>query len=129
MSVEDGIYNRLSTFAGLTALVSTRIFPDIAPQNAVDPFVTYDRISTVVESNLVLDADVVASRFQMSAWSQTKGTAIAIAGQLRAAFKRYRGTNMSVVFLDAYLINESDLYDTETTYYQIALDFEIWHRE
>ena len=129
MSAEAGIYDRLSNFVGLTALVSTRIFPDIAPQDVDDPFVTYDRISTDRDSLLSADSGVVTARFQMSAWSQSKGTAIAVAAKIRAAYQRYTGTNASVVFLDSYLVNEVDLYDTATKYHQVALDFEIWHRE
>ena len=129
MSTEDGIYNRLSNYSGLTALVSTRIHPEPAPQNITDPFVTYQRISTERISNLGSDTGMVVSRFQMSAWSQTKDTSVSVAEQVRAAFQRYSGTNSSVVFNDAYISNETENYDPETEYHQVAIDFEIWHRE
>lgn len=47
MTVHDAIYSRLSGYSTLTALVSTRIFPDIAPQDQVLPYVVFRVVDTI----------------------------------------------------------------------------------
>lgn len=47
MTVHNAIYSRLSGYATLTALVSTRIFPDIAPQDQVLPYVVFRVVDTI----------------------------------------------------------------------------------
>jgi len=129
MSVEDGVFDRLSNYAGLSALVSARIYPYIAPQGVTDPYVVYRRISTSRLSNLGADTTMAVMILEIVAWSKNKDTAASVAVQIRAAFQRYSGTNSSIVFEDAYIINEEDFYDPETLYFHIPIDFEIWHRE
>jgi len=41
MTIEDALFAKLSSVAGITALVSTRIYPDTAPQGAAQPFLIY----------------------------------------------------------------------------------------
>ncbi len=129
MSIEDAVFNRLDGHAGLTALVASRIYPVMSPQNPTTPYVTYQRISTDRVSLLGEDTDIARPRFQISAWSTDRDEVVSVAAQIRDAFQRYSGTNASIVILDSYLENESDLYEPDTKLYQIPVDFEIWHRE
>lgn len=41
MTVHDAIFSRLSTDTTLMGLVSTRIFPDTAPQDQTKPFIVF----------------------------------------------------------------------------------------
>lgn len=129
MSIEDAIFDRLDNHSGLSGMVASRIYPDQAPQNPTVPYVTYRRISTGRVSLLATDTDISMPRFQMSAWSDDRDQAVAVAAQIRDAFQRYSGTNASIVILDSYLENEIDLYEPDTKLYQVIVDFEIWHRE
>lgn len=47
MTVHNAIYSRLSGDGAITALVSTRIFPDISPQDQIYPYVVFRVTSTV----------------------------------------------------------------------------------
>lgn len=47
MTVHNAIYSRLSSDSGVTALVSTRIFPDISPQDQVLPYVVFRVVDTL----------------------------------------------------------------------------------
>ncbi len=129
MSIEDAIFDRLDNYAGLSALVASRIYPVNAPQNATKPYVTYNRISGVRESLLATDTDIATPRFQISAWSDDRDEVVSVAAQIRGAFQRYSGTNAGIVIMDSYLVNDVDLYEFEPKMYQVAIDFEIWHRE
>lgn len=46
MSAETELYATLSAAAGVTALVATRIYPDIVPQDADLPAIAYQRTAT-----------------------------------------------------------------------------------
>lgn len=47
MTVHNAIYSRLSSDSAITALVSTRIFPDVAPQDQILPYVVFRVIDTI----------------------------------------------------------------------------------
>jgi hypothetical protein len=46
-TMDAALFSRLSSFAGLKALIGTRIYPAPAPQNAAYPLVTYQEVSRV----------------------------------------------------------------------------------
>lgn len=46
MSAETATYSALSGAAGVTAIVSTRIYPDVLPQDTDYPSIVYQRTST-----------------------------------------------------------------------------------
>lgn len=48
MSIEADVYAALSVAAGVTALASTRIYPNVRPQDSDVPCVVYDRSGTEV---------------------------------------------------------------------------------
>lgn len=85
MSAETELYAALSGRAGLTALVGTRIYPDAIPENASLPAVVYVRSNTTPYYNiggLLLAEDV---KFSLTAWSESRTQAEAVADQVRLA--------------------------------------------
>jgi len=124
--IESTLFTRLSTFSGLTALVSTRIYPLIAPQGVTYPAVTYQRISTMPrEVAMGSDPGIAFTRIQVTAWGETYTSAKAIGEQIRLALERYRTTGI----FDTYIIGENDLYDEEALKYGVAIDAEIAYSE
>ncbi len=127
--VEEAIYSRLSTHAGVSALVGSRIYPSLMPQNVTLPALTYIKVAGPRVSAMSIDTGVARPRFQVSCWSQTYSQAKALAAQVRAALQRWRGTESGVVIQASFMENEIDLYDNETELHHVALDFEISHEE
>lgn len=129
MSLESEIYSRLSSYAGLTALTSTRIYPVILPQNVAMPAVSFQKVSALRPSNFSIDTGDVRARLQVDCWAVAPpGEAAAankIAAQVKGALKRYHGGNIQ----DVYLENEQDLYEDVTKIYRILLDFIVWFKE
>lgn len=85
MSAESVLYAALSGHAGLGALVDTRIYPDVLPEEAAYPAVVFARVATDPTYNLagaLLCEDV---ELQIGAWSTTRGEADAVAAQVVAA--------------------------------------------
>lgn len=87
MSAETELYAVLTAASGLTALVSTRIYPDILPEETALPAVVYTRtgtqtITTIHGGNMGEFADL-----QINAWGKTRASAAAVADQIDAALQ------------------------------------------
>jgi len=92
MNVGQIIYGRLSATSAVTALVSTRIYPDMAPQNATFPYIVFQKLNTsptdTKEGVSPLDKLLV----QVDCYSNNYDNAHALAAAVRTALDRYAGT-------------------------------------
>lgn len=131
MNLEESLYAYLKTHAGLNALVGTRIYPLILPQPPTLPAVTYFKISRVNQRTMGNPTDVLKRvRVQFSCWATTYAGAKAIAEQVMAALQDFRGEmggTGGVQVLDGDVINEQDLYETDTGIYHVPVDVLILH--
>lgn len=135
MSAEIAVFDRLSNFAGLTALVSNRIFPNIIPPKKAMPAVTYQLITYQPTLAMGSNAGVSRSRIQVSCFGRGSGSASAYASakgvrdQVVAALDRFRGTAGGVVVQAIYILNEVDLYDDNAKVDGVAIDFDVVFEE
>jgi hypothetical protein len=118
------IYSLLSNAAGLTALVSTRIFPDMATQTSAYPFVVYSiegqQPSDTKDGVSGLDIVQVA----VMIYANTYTSAQDIGAQVRAALDRKSGSHGGVVIQSIRFENqqsaamnlEKQVYILEQTY-------------
>jgi hypothetical protein len=129
-AIEDALFERLKTFAGLMALVSTRIYPVQAPQNPIFPLVVYQRITTTVPHNMGADLGPEAPYFQLNSWARGRDytQAKAVAAQVRAALRDYSATVLGVVIQRIFLEDEQDLgFDLDANATGISQDYRVWH--
>lgn len=100
MSAETQLYTLLAGAAGVTALVSTRIYPDLVPEAKDPPYIGYERVST--EPVTTLEGTVLASKAGMAVacWATTRVVAEQIADAVVAALAgtawRYEGRGSEV---------------------------------
>ena len=127
--VEEALHSRMKGFAGLTALVGTRIYPLKLPQDPTYPAVTFAKVSGPRERAMGADPGVVRSRHQVDSWSEDYDEAKSVSEQVRLALQRFNGTEASVVIHDIYLDNELDLFEPATDTYRTMLDFEVIYGE
>lgn len=124
--IEATLYNRLSTYAGLTALVGTRIYPLIMPQGVTYPALVYQRISTVPRyACMGTDVGLVRTRIQVTAWGDTFAEVKAIANQVRQALQRWNPTGVQ----DTFIVGEYDLFDETAEKFGAAVDAEVIYEE
>lgn len=123
--IEELLFTRLSTFAGLTALVSTRIYPVIMPQETVKPAVTYQLISSPREVAMGSDPGLVKARFQLNAWATTALEARNVIKQVRLALERYRVAGVE----DCFIETEYDVFDEAAILHGRGLDVIVHHTE
>lgn len=135
MSIESDIFDRLTGFAGLSALVSTRVFPVAAPPNVTFPIVVYSRVSAERPSVMGVDSGIVRARYQVTAWDGRRAgdeadydSARAVAEQVRQALQRWRKASATVV-QDTFLQSEFVGFDDDAEAYFVTLEFEINHLE
>lgn len=85
MSVESDFYALLSGAAGVTTLVSTRIYPDAMPEDVAYPAVVFSRSTTEIER--LLDNSIATVRYELevNCWAKTRTTADAVADAIAAA--------------------------------------------
>ena len=133
--IDDAMYSYLSTYAGLVALVSKRIYPIVMPLNCILPAVSYQRISTERVHAFSSDTALTAATFQVSSWAKSdtvrKGYSHTqlISEQVRKALQNYSGSMGSMTVNAVLLIGELTDYDTSTDTYAIHQDFEVWYQE
>lgn len=126
MSIESVIYDRATGHAGLSALVSTRVYPNVAPQNVTVPFVTYRRVSAVRPSGFGSDVGIVEARFQFDMYATTYSGARAVAEQVRAAFQRWTNSSGTVVY-ETRIENELESFDAEPALLHRAVTDIVFH--
>lgn len=128
MAFEEGLFDYLSNHAGLSALVGSRIYPSVLPQDPTLPAVTYFRVSTPRERAFKRSL-LPQGMFQLDCWATTYPDAKDVAEQVRLALDMYRGTMGTETVLVSIIVNERDLYDPETGYWHPLVEVEIWWEE
>lgn len=132
MYIEEALFSYLSTYSGLSTLISKKIYPIIAPEGTAVPYVTYTRISGQRFHAFRSDSGMTNPTFQFSCFGTSYSNAKAVAAQLRAALQNYSGTMGGVGGVSVQsvlLIDENDLYDDEAKVYYTTIDFQIFFNE
>ena len=133
--LEEAIYTRLSGFAGLTALVGTRIYPDDRPHGALLPAVVFGLVTEIRHSALGTDTPIVRATYQFSCFAGGPGVdngslvSVNVKRQVQLALQRFRGTVAGVVIQDCFLQNAVALRELEIDVNHIAVDVEIIYEE
>ncbi|MEO9521714.1 MAG: DUF3168 domain-containing protein [Parasphingorhabdus sp.] len=83
--IAEAIYSRLSTDAGVTTLVGTRVFPMVAPENEDYPLITYQQIDAGPARDLGSATDHFRTIQQIDIYSRNKIEAQNVADAVRAA--------------------------------------------
>ena len=115
MSAETMIYSALSGFAGLTAIVSTRIYPDVLPEKTVYPAVVFSRETTAPIRSIsgqYFGSDV---SLQVGCWSSTRTQADAVGAQVAAA----------LVAAGIYPKGKNSGYDPETDLFATVIEVDV----
>src|SRR4030067_1656130 len=117
MPIESALYSRLTAVSGVTALVSTRIYPNAIPQNISLPAIAYQIISTDRNYRHAGQSNMALPRIQITVEAASYSSAVAVCAAIRAALSGYKGTVGTVVIGGIFLETEYEGYnmDTDTT--------------
>lgn len=128
--IEVALFQILTGYAGLTALVGARAYPLLLPQNCTLPAVTYQRITTPREYSHAGPSGIASPTFQFNVWDSDILRAKQVAEQVRGALHGARNTTVAGVKIGGVTcVDEGDSYDQNSNAIGVQLDFEIWHHE
>lgn len=118
----EALYSRLSGIAGLTALVSTRIYPQVLPEDVTFPCIRHFGVS--LNPTVAHDGDVNLDfvREQFDVYATTDLAVEAIVTQLRAALGGVTFT-VGTLKIKARPAGEFELYDSIYEKYRRVVDF------
>ena len=127
--VQNAVFDRLSTFAGLTAVVSTRSYPQRPPQDPTLPFVWFRVISATRPHAFGSDPGDVMSMVEVNAVDLTAEGAQTAGEQVRAAMSRWSGTHLGVVIQDSLIEQQREFFDENVEQYRELNEFAVWSKE
>lgn len=134
MGLKDDLYSRLSTYPGITALISTRIYPGVGPEGMTSSYAVYSVVSRRRVYSLGGFSHLTEYRVQVSCFAQLplvsgEPRAQAIAEQVIAAMENWPATNSKVQ--SCLQDGQEDLPERagSVVYEHVALDFLIQYEE
>jgi len=127
--IEQTLATYLKAYAGLAALIGTRIYPLVLPQNPDGgpptlPACTFQRISGARAHNQNGRTLLARPRIQIDCWAATYSAAKGVAAQVRAALDGHQGAGDA---WGSYVDADLDDYDADTGRYRVVVDVVIIH--
>lgn len=135
--IDKWLQNRLENYAGITALVGTKVYPMYAPQSAAYPFVTFRRSNT--ERNYKTGTTpsndgVPRTTFEIHCWDDDYGGVKDLSNHVRLAIDGYRQDASGFVVRRAFIEDEADVpeppdWGGEQPIYGVRFVLEVAHTE
>ena len=136
MTIESALFSYLSTKAAVTGQVGTRIYPQIAPESAAHPFLTYTIISTDHTHDTSGATGLANVNMQIDVWADTQLERTTISEVIRDVLDGFTGDmgtenlNIRSCFLDSRSnFQEADTEGKSKPTFRASMDFSIWHVE
>ena len=129
MEIGKALYSILFNDVDVKTLVSTRIFPNVAPQTTTFPFIIYD--VTGIQPNDTKDgaSTLDTNDVMISCYSETYSQASDLAKKIRIAMDRINeGTYSGEQIQSSQFQSYNDIFEDtsgDAGIYRKALDFEI----
>ena len=111
-----------------TTLAGNRVRPTFRPQSETDPSLTYSRITGPRDNTHDGPSGLASGIFQVDCWAQD----YLVTKQLRdevILIGGYKGTLEGTFISGVFVEGESDNYDQDTGWFQIAIDLKILYKE
>jgi hypothetical protein len=102
----------------LAPVVDGASFPNLAAQDALPPYIVYQRIVSVTHNNLQGPSDLQNTRVQIDAYAKTYAGVQQTAAAVRAAMQDAPFSNVQ--------LTEQDFYEPEVRLHRVSLDYSIW---
>lgn len=112
--IEADLYSYLKNDTGISAIVGTRIYPKVAPQNVQTPYIVYHEI--ISDDNQCMGGVIYQTdtRFQVDCWSPKYSEVKALKTAVKTAIVGFKSSNS---------ITTRDDYEPETNLYREMIDF------
>jgi len=129
MTIEAGIFAHLIGNAGVRALVATRIYPLLVPQDVELPAIAYQRISGPRDHAHDGPSGLALARVQLTFVATSYDGAKSLAEAARAAMDGFSGVMGEMTVGACLLSNEMDQWAVAHEAPVVRHDYLIWYQE
>ncbi len=119
MTIAHLVYAKLAGNSGVAALVSTRIYPVILPQDPTTPAISYQRISNTEQDGT---STLRETRYQVDCWDDDFSSVQSLADAVRTALEEWTDTDQTPRVKMARVVGEFDTFEGETGLYRASID-------
>lgn len=123
MGIEVAVYTHLKDEVNS---VSSRVYASAAPLDCDTPYIVLNRVSGIRHYTLTSQAGITEARYQFSVFSDGYATAKSTVKEIRdalSAFSGQMGGSGGAYVAACFNVNETDLYESDTKTYHIAVDY------
>ena len=121
MSFGEVLYTKLSNDSGVSALVSSRIYPNHFKQQKILPAIRYSKVSASRPSTMGVDCGITRYTYQLDIIDDVYSGADAVKEATVTALQRWRQSGLQ----DTFIKSEADLYDDDTNLHRVRIDIEF----
>jgi len=114
------IRSALANDAAVVALVGTKIFPNVAPQGTLAPWIVYIEVSAVPENSFTsaVATQLVNSRLQVDCYAKQYLEAHAIGDAVNAVLSALATADVAI-----WRTLSRDLYDNDAQLHRVSTEF------
>ena len=123
--IGKALYDILSTTTAVTNLISTRVYPVIAPQSAAMPFAVYTIASDTPSDTKSGVSKLDILRVQIDIYATTYAAAIAVDEAIRTRLDKLQTTAAGLTIDGIKYINKSTFYEAEGESFRIGSEYEV----
>lgn len=129
-TIGEAIVEYLLSEDAITDIIDERLYPSVAPQDAIKPTIVYQLISTEHVASRSGSSHLARSLYQFTCEADDYAGARELADAVRAAWEDYRNaTILQMLVFGALIINELDEYSETHATHVVRLDVAFWHTE
>lgn len=125
-SILELVRARLVAFAGLSALVGTRVYASALPPNVTLPALTFHKVSSPRVHTMGGDPGLANPRLQLTAWGATPLAAEQVREQVRLALQDWASGDVLTSLVDT---DTGPIQHPGTGRYMATQDVRCWHQE
>jgi len=122
----------LGNAPAVSAIVSSRIYPQLLPQNPTYPAITYNQVSAVRVHVLAGAGGKARRRISVNCWATTAKAAEALADAVRRSLDGFYGSMRDTNVGSTRIDNEIAFFEEEagtTGIYRVVQDYIVGHLE
>ena len=125
MIVGKAIYHLLTNATDVTDIVNTRIYPEIAQQDADLPYIVYNVANNEPTDTKPEPSKLDTAQVEVNIYSDSYTECIDLAVAVRAALDRVKGTYAGVNVQSIQYLNEIIDFDEPQRAYNISADYDV----
>ncbi len=128
-TLDEGIFDHLTTHPGLAALIGTRLHPDYFPEDEELPAVAYsledDRSMPTQQGPSALRQ----ATYRFDIWADTAAEAMGVMKHMCEAMDGYRGSFKDIPVVGMFFDGAGRSRDPDTQMFNVSMRFTIHYQE